>query len=183
MIARSIRRFSSLAAPLRTAIYAGSFDPPSVGHLDIIERSLNIVDKLIVGVAINPAKKYCFTVDKRKEFLRKITSPFGERAEIEEISGLVIKFAKEKNVSLLIRGIRSHADLDAEIAMAYTNKRISGVDTLFLLAREEHVHVASSTIRVLASHETRLPNFVPEEIEEEVYDGLFKIYHKNCANQ
>ena len=142
-------------------------------------RSLNLVDKLYVGIATNPSKKYCFTMERRKELLEKIMKPFGDRIEVVTINGLTINFAKEQNIPLLIRGIRSHSDLDSEIIMAYTNKRISGIDTIFLLAKEEHVHVSSSIIRVLSAHKTQLPNFVPKEIEEEVYNELFEFYKKN----
>ena len=171
MLTLARRNFS-----IRKALYAGSFDPPSSGHLDIIERGLTLCDRLYVGIGVNINKKPVFPVDKKVHLLEKITEPYKGKVEIVTIEGLLADFVKENNVDFFIRGIRSYADLDSEITMGVVNRKLSGRETVLLHASTNRVHISSSYIRELASYQKKLENFVPNAIEEEVYEHLFNYY-------
>ncbi|CAI2376754.1 unnamed protein product [Moneuplotes crassus] len=168
------RAFCKLVKKHRIGLYAGSFDPPSVGHLDIIKRACTLCDKLYVGIGINPDKIPVFTAEHRLNLLSKITNTIDHDIEPVFVEGLVSEYAKAHNVNFLIRGIRSHADLDSEILMALMNRKFSGIETVMLMAKEGKVHISSTMIRTIAKNQRKLCNFIPPEIEEEVYEHLFK---------
>lgn len=129
------------------ALYAGSFDPPSVGHQDIIRRALaSLCHKLTVAVAINPAKRCLFTIDERQHMLCKITEDLGD-VDVRAFDGLLVDFARANNINLLVRGIRAYSDLEGELRMALINRRLTGIETAFLLADNKFGHVSSSLIR------------------------------------
>eukprot|EP00343_Euplotes_focardii_P001852 CAMPEP_0205802344 /NCGR_PEP_ID=MMETSP0205-20121125/4625_1 /ASSEMBLY_ACC=CAM_ASM_000278 /TAXON_ID=36767 /ORGANISM="Euplotes focardii, Strain TN1" /LENGTH=159 /DNA_ID=CAMNT_0053068583 /DNA_START=57 /DNA_END=533 /DNA_ORIENTATION=- len=159
-----MRAFSTTPMKHRIGLYAGSFDPPSVGHLDIIQRACTLCDKLYVGIGINPQKKPVFSHDQRMDLLYKITRNLGHEVEPILIEGLTADFIQENDVNFLIRGIRSHSDLDSEIIMAIMNRKISGVETVMLMAEEGKVHISSTMIRTLGKYKKKLHNFVPAEI-------------------
>jgi pantetheine-phosphate adenylyltransferase len=150
---------------MKRALFAGTFDPPTLGHLDLIERASKLCDELLVGVAVNPAKKPAFSIEQRKEMLQSLTS----HAKIVTFSGLVIEFAQHHQISFLIRGLRSFADLDREMQLAEMNKQLSGLETVFLLCNPLYAHISSSLIRELAFNNTRLHQLVPSVIEEKVF--------------
>lgn len=149
---------------MKSALFPGTFDPPSFGHLDIIKKACQFCDQLIIGIAHKPGKKEVFSVEERKEMLQLITSPF-PNVEIENFHGLAVDFAKKKNALLLIRGLRAFSDFEVEFQMALANRRISGLETLFLMADEHHTHISSSLIREIAYFQGPLSDFVPPEIE------------------
>lgn len=127
------------------ALYAGSFDPPHLGHLDVIRRAARVCDKLVVAVASNPDKKPFLPALSRTEILRAETAQIGN-IEIAQISGATVHWAKANQVNTLIRGLRGPADLEAEAPMAAIN-RSNGFDTLFLLCDPALSHVSSRMIR------------------------------------
>jgi len=155
------------------------FDPPSSGHLDIIQRALCLCDKLHVGIGVNPSKQAIFTIDERKELLKKITHMYRDSIEIHTVEGLVTDYAQKENIDFLVRGIRNYADLDSELVMALMNRRLSGIETVFLIASANRVHVSSSLIKELARYHKKVENFVPIEIEDEVYERLFSLSKKS----
>ena len=110
----------------------------------------------------------------RLEFLSRITKDIDHDIEPVSITGLVADFVKTHNVSFLVRGIRSHADLDSEIIMGVMNRILSGTETVMLMSKEGNIHISSSIIKTLGTHDKKLHNFIPDEIEEEVYDHIFK---------
>lgn len=134
------------------ALYAGSFDPPSVGHLDIIQRALaSLCHHLTVAVAVNPAKRCLFTIDERQRMLCNITQELGD-VKVTAFDGLLVDFARANNINLLVRGIRAYSDLEGELRMALINRRLSGIETAFLLADQKYEHVSSSLIREVREH-------------------------------
>jgi pantetheine-phosphate adenylyltransferase len=141
------------------ALLTGTFDPPTLGHLDIIQRSLKLFDELFVGIAINPAKKPLIPLEKRKKLLQSLT-----QAKVVTIDGLVVDFAKKNKIDLLIRGLRSFADLDRELQMAQMNRELNGIETLLLPGNPEFAHISSSLVRELAHHGARLEKLVPQEV-------------------
>ena len=176
-----MRPFSSDSSGKKIAIYAGSFDPPSSGHLDIIKRALQICDKLIVGIGTNPAKKPIFSFEERRDLLRKIVCPTSDsiykcKVKVKRVDGLLADFITDNNIDFQVRGIRSYADFDSEFTMGLVNRELCDKETVFLLADAKRVHISSSRIRELAMFNRKLDDFVLKEIEDEVYQRLFEHY-------
>lgn len=160
---------------MKQALFSGTFDPPTLGHLDIIKRSCKICDKLFVGIACSGTKERQsdFSVEEKKEMLAAMTKDLGQM-EIVSIDGLVVDFAKQHNIHFLLRGLRAFSDFEYEFRMALANRKLSGIETVFLMADEKHSHISSSLIRELTYHKSRLHEFVPSSIEEFVFQRLLK---------
>ncbi len=150
---------------MKRALFAGTFDPPTLGHLDLIERASKLCDELLIGIAVNPAKKPIFSLEQRQEMLQDLTS----HAKIVSFTGLVIEYAKQHQISFLIRGLRSPAELDRELQLATMNKQLSGIETVFLPSNPIYAHISSSLIRELVFNHVRLHQLVPASIEEQVF--------------
>src|SRR3990172_8777659 len=150
----------------RCAVYTGSFDPITLGHLNVIERSSRLVDSLIVGVGTNIDKQALFTADERVELIERVTKSLGN-VEVRPFSGLAVQFVRECDARVIIRGVRSLSDMDTEFTMTLANRKLDpGIETVFLMADEEFSHVSSSLIKQitpLASDE-ELARFVPQAI-------------------
>jgi len=145
----------------RIGIFAGTFDPPTLGHLDIIHKSMHLCDHLIVAIADKPVKNPLFSVEERMEMLKKIAP----KVEIASFHGLIVDFAKERKASFLIRGLRGFVDYEYECQMTHANRKLSGIETLFLMADERHTQISSTLIREIAHFQGPLTDFVPLEIE------------------
>ncbi len=144
------------------AVFAGSFDPPTTGHLDVIESALGIFDTLYVVLAINPEKEGFFTIEERLEMLHAINK-FGDRMQVHTWNGLVTDFAREHNCSVLVRGLRNAAELPYESTMAYMNHRLDPkIKTIFFLYDAKHVDISSSLVRDLVLHKRLPEGIVPE---------------------
>lgn len=157
---------------MKKALFPGTFDPPTLGHLDIIKRSRSVCDKLYVGVAINAAKSQeTFSTEEKIEMLQTICRPY-PHVEVVSFSSLVVDFAKANEIHFLIRGLRTFSDYEYEFRMALANRRMGGIETLFLMADESVAHISSSLIRELARYKSRLFDFVPKEIEDQVFNAL-----------
>ncbi len=150
----------------RIGIFPGTFDPPTQGHLDIIHRAKLICDHLIVTIALKPDKKgqSLFSVEEKMEMLHLITRST-PHVEVTHFHGLIADYAREKKASFLIRGLRAFSDFEHEFQMALANRRISGIETVFLMAGEKHAQISSSLIREIAHFGGPLHDFVPPEIE------------------
>jgi pantetheine-phosphate adenylyltransferase len=150
----------------RRAVYTGSFDPITLGHLNVIERSSRLVDTLIVGIGTNIDKQGLFNVDERAELVERVTRPLGN-VEVRQFSGLAVHFVRECQARVIIRGVRSLSDMDSEFTMTLANRKLdSGVETVFLMADEEFSHVSSSLIKQITPLATddELARFVPRAI-------------------
>ena len=150
----------------RRAVYTGSFDPISLGHLNVIERSSKLVDELIVGIGLNIDKQSLFTVDERIELIRRVTGRLGN-VVVKQFTGLAVSFVRACGARVIIRGVRSLTDMEAEFTMTLANRKLDpGIETVFLMADDEFSHVSSSLIKQitpLASDE-ELGRFVPVAI-------------------
>ena len=150
----------------RRAVYTGSFDPITLGHLNVIERSARLVDELIVGVGTNIDKQPLFTADERGELVERVTKRLGN-VRVQLFSGLAVQFVRECQARVIVRGVRSLSDMDTEFTMTLANRKLDpSIETVFLMADEEFSHVSSSLIKqitTLASDE-ELARFVPREI-------------------
>ena len=154
------------------AIYAGSFDPVTFGHLDIIRRSSSIVDELIVGVLVNRAKSPLFSVEERVNMLREVTKDL-QNVKIESFSGLLVDFAKKLNANVLVRGLRAVTDFEYELQMAQTNHVICPqVDTMFLTTNLEYAYLSSTIVKEVASYGGDISAFVPENVMNYVHEKI-----------
>ncbi len=148
----------------RLAIYPGSFDPPTLGHLDVIERASRLFDELIVGVGVNSSKKPMLSADERIEALRASVAHLAN-VQIEEFTGLLVHYATEKGAHSIVRGLRATADFEYEFQMAMVNRRLSDdVDTIFLMTKWEHSYLSSSIVREVATLGGDYSGMVPPEV-------------------
>ncbi|MFO7904719.1 MAG: pantetheine-phosphate adenylyltransferase [Pirellulaceae bacterium] len=151
---------------LRLAVYTGSFDPITLGHLNVIKRAARLVDRLIVGVGINIDKAPLFTAEERICMIRRVTASC-QNIEVRAFEGLAVEFVRQCNATIMIRGIRPLTDVAAEFTMLLANRQLAGdVETIFLMADKELAHVSSSLIKQITSVSTdaMLARFVPAEI-------------------
>lgn len=154
---------SSSSAHPKIGVYAGSFDPITLGHADLVTRSLRFVDRLVVAVAINVSKEPLFSVDERLEFIR-LTVGGDPRVEVRFFEGLLVDFVRELGATLIIRGLRAVSDFEYELQMAQMNRRIGGVETLFLSTSPEHSYLSSSLVKEVARLGGRLDGTVPPRV-------------------
>lgn len=155
---------------MRVGIYPGSFDPITLGHLDVIERAARLVDKLIIGVLNNSAKNPLFSAEERVDMIKQVTGHI-PNIRVEAFDGLLVDFAKEKNADIIVRGLRAVTDFEYEIQMAQTNSKISTtVDTIFLATNVKYAYLSSSIVREIAKYGGDISHFLPESIISLVYD-------------
>lgn len=148
----------------RTAVYAGSFDPPTHGHLDIIARASRVFDRIIVAVASNVKKSPLFTQDERIEMLREAVA-HNPRVQVDRIDGLLVDYARAKGATAVIRGLRAVADFEYEFQMACMNHHLSPqVETVFLMTAQEYFYVSSSLVKEVASFGGDITRFVPATV-------------------
>ncbi len=137
---------------MRRAVYPGSFDPVTNGHMDIIRRSASIFDELIVAVSNNPNKKHLFTIDERIEIIESLTSDI-KNIRIEYFDTLLVDYVREKQVNVVVRGLRAVTDFEMEFQMALVNKKMhQEMETIFLVTSAEYSYLSSSIIREIASY-------------------------------
>ena len=153
---------------MKTAIYPGSFDPVTLGHYDIIERSSKIFDKLIVGVLNNSAKSPLFSVEERVNMLKDVTSHF-PNVEVQSFAGLLIDFVRSNDANVIVRGLRAITDLEYELQLAQMNRVIAPeIDTLFLTTNLKYAYLSSSMAKEVAMYGGDISSFLSPEIAEKV---------------
>ena len=159
-------------------IYPGSFDPVTLGHIDIIERSSKMVDELIVGVLQNKAKTPLFSVEERVKMLKEVTKHL-TNVKIVAFEGLLVEFAKQMEAKVIIRGLRAITDFEYELQMAQTNHKLEPeIETIFLTTNLEYSFLSSSTVKEVASFGGDISQFVPDVIEKKIQE---KKKEKECV--
>ena len=149
---------------MKVAIYPGSFDPITSGHLNIIQRAANIFDKLIVCVMVNAGKNPMFTLEERVDLIRRVTRDI-PNLEVESSNALLAEFAREKGSCVIVKGLRAVSDFENEFQMALINRKINpDLDTMFLTADKEYMFMSSSVVKELGSYGSSLTDFLPKEI-------------------
>ncbi len=157
---------------MRIAVYPGSFDPATLGHLDIIRRASCLFDKLIVAPMINGEKHSSFTMEEKVDFIQRMTRGLSN-VEVESFGGLLADYVKEKNACAIIKGLRAVSDFEYEFQMALANKKLnSDVDTVFLMTGQKYLFLSSTIVRDIARHGGDITGFVPEEIREDIMKKL-----------
>jgi len=149
------------------ALYPGSFDPITYGHLDILERATQLFDTVIATIAVNKRKEAVFTGDEREKLLRKCLEDkeWSKRVEVEQFTGLLVDFAKKKNAQTLVRGVRQISDFEYEFRMALTNRRLApNIDTVFLMPNEQLTFISASLVKEVAYWDGDLSSFVPGHV-------------------
>lgn len=151
---------------MRKAVFAGSFDPPTNGHLDIIERAAKLFDSIDVVISVNPEKKYLFSQEERLSMLKELISKF-DNVTVHAYSGLIVNYAKQVDANVLIRGVRSTNDFAYEFDLALMNQSLNpDIETVFLQSKEEYTIVKSSSIKQLAMFGGNISRMVPKIVED-----------------
>lgn len=153
----------------RSAVCVGSFDPVTLGHVDIISRGARVFDRLTVGIGINPDKRPLFSCEERLDLMRRVLAPL-QNVEIAIFDGLAVNFVRDCGAAVLLRGVRSLMDIESELTMSLTNRTLAPeIETVFLMANETYSHVSSTLIKQIARFgraeaSERLTSFVPVEV-------------------
>lgn len=153
---------------MKIAIYPGSFDPVTLGHLDIIERIAKVFDKVIVGILINKNKTPLFSVEEKMDMLKEVTKHL-PNIEIIAFEGLLIEFAKQQKASVIVRGLRGVTDFEYELQMAQGNQQFyEEVETMFLATSAKYSYISSSMVKEIAHFGGDVEGFVPDYVKERV---------------
>ncbi len=155
---------------MKKAIYPGSFDPITFGHLDIIKRSAEIVDELVVGVLNNSAKKSLFSLDERVSMIEEMTRDY-PNVTVASFEGLLVDYMEEIGATIIIRGLRAVTDFEYELQIAQSNHvQNPGIETVFLTTNLKYSYLSSTIVKEFASYGGDISNFVPEQFIQKIYD-------------
>ena len=150
---------------MQAAIYPGTFDPLTLGHLDVIERAARIFDRLIVAVGVNASKQPLFSIEERLDMVQEIVKGM-PNVEVDSFDGLLVEYCHKKKVYALIRGLRAFSDFEYEFQMALTNRKLApDVETIFLMPKETHSYLSSSMVREIAEMHGNIEEFVPPVVQ------------------
>ena len=164
---------------MKIAVYPGSFDPITLGHLNIIKRASRIFDKVYICVAVNSSKRPVFSLEERADFVTRVTRKYGN-VEVETFDGLLVDFAKSKGAGFIIKGLRAVSDFEYEFQIALVNKKLAPeIETVFLTADEKYTYLSSTVAREMAIYNADLTNVIPREIIGDVSKRLSKDNHNS----
>ena len=162
------------SANKKIALYPGSFDPITNGHLDVLERASKMFDEVVIAVLRHPEKKSFLTVEKRVELIKEATKDM-ENVSVASFDGLTVEFARSIGAKFLIRGLRTITDFEYEVQLCQTNQVIApDIDTVFLPTKPKHNFISSSIVRELSNHKTDISKFVPKNVVEYLQDNMRK---------
>ena len=157
---------------MNIAVYPGSFDPITKGHLDIIKRGAKVFDKVVVAVLINIDKKHLFTIEERVNLIKKVTCDI-DNVEVVSFDGLLVNFLKERGINVILKGIRTVFDFEYELQMATVNKVLNDdIETVCMMAAPEYSHISSSNVKQVAQFGGKIDKLVPEKILKDIIDKI-----------
>ena len=160
---------------MRTAVYPGTFDPVTNGHIDIIERALKLFDRLYVVVADNPQKSTTFTGQDRVDMLKSALQKHNGKLQVEYYNGLILKYVTDKKATVIVRGLRAISDFEYEFQRALLNREYSkDIETIFIMTRDDYAFLSSSIIKEVAMFGGSVKNFVPEIVERKLREKFGK---------
>lgn len=158
---------------MKIAIYPGTFDPITYGHIDVLERAIELFDKVIVTVARNSAKNPMFSDDERVEMIRDVTKKYGRKVAVDSFDGLLVQYATSKKATAIVRGLRAVSDFEYEFQMALTNRKLAkNLMTVFLMPHERYTYLNSSLVREIAMHGGNVKDFVPVSVEKRLREKI-----------
>jgi pantetheine-phosphate adenylyltransferase len=166
---------------IKKAIYPGTFDPVTLGHIDIVRRGLELFPELIVGIAENPKKRPIFSIEERREMFVESLKEVGlfEKVKVKTFNSLLVEFAKREGAVAILRGIRIVSDMDHEFTMASLNRKLyPEIETVFLMPSEEYAYLSSSAVREIASYGGDISQFVTRYVEKKLKEK-FKTQYQN----
>ena len=157
---------------MKIAVYPGSFDPITNGHLDIIKRGAKVFDKIIVAVLVNVDKKYLFEIDQRVELIKKVTRDI-ENVEVRSFNGLLVNFLKECDTNIILKGLRTNLDFEYELQMAFMNNELdSNIETICMMSSSKNLHISSSCVKQVAKFGGNIEGLVPSEIVSDIISRI-----------
>ncbi|MBI2647349.1 pantetheine-phosphate adenylyltransferase [Candidatus Woesearchaeota archaeon] len=160
---------------MKTAVYPGTFDPVTNGHIDIIERALKLFDKLYVVVGDNPQKAPTFTPEERVEMLKETLKEHNNRLQVEHFDGLLLNYIKRKSSNVIIRGLRAISDFEYEFSRALLNRELEKeIETIFIMTKDEYAFLSSSIVKEIAMFGGSVKGFVPAIVEEKLKEKFSK---------
>ena len=161
-------------ADLRIAVYPGSFDPITNGHVDIVQRALSIFDRVVVAIANNVRKAPLFSVEERKQHILDAVG-HDDRVEVDAFEGLLVDYVEARGARIVVRGLRALADFEYEFQLAHMNRRLGkGIDTIFLMTSEKDFYVSSSLVKEVAQFGGKVSGLVPPSVEKALHERLGK---------
>ena len=163
---------------IKKAIYPGTFDPVTLGHLDIVKRGIEIFQELIIGIAENPKKKPLFSLEERKEMFEESLKEIGlySKVKVKTFNSLLVEFAKKEGAVAILRGIRIISDMDHEFTMASINRKLyPEIETVFLMPSDEYAYLSSSVVREIAFYGGDVSQFVTEFVERKLKEKIAQI--------
>ena len=160
---------------MKTAVYPGTFDPVTNGHIDIIERALKLFDKLYVVVGDNPQKAPTFTAEERVGMLKQALKKHNNRIEVEHFEGLLLNYVKRKSSNVVIRGLRAISDFEFEFSRALLNRELEkDIETIFIMTKDDYAFLSSSIIKEIAMFNGSVKGFVPEVVNKKLKEKFKK---------
>lgn len=160
---------------MKTAVIPGSFDPITYGHVDVIERSLNIFDKVVVLVGENPSKTEMFSKDERIQLIRDALKAYDGRLRVEHFSGLLLDYMKKNGYTVIVRGLRAISDFEYEFQRALFNRELDEeIDTIFIMTKDDYSFIKSSIIKEIAMFGGDITKFVPENVAKKLKERFSK---------
>lgn len=165
---------------MKTAIYPGTFDPITYGHIDVLERAIELFDNVIVTVARNSSKLPLFSDDERVAMIKEVTKKYGKKVAVDSFDGLLVDYAQSKKVVAVVRGLRAVTDFEYEFQMALTNRKLAkGLMTVFLMPHEKYTYLNSSLVREIALHGGNLTDFVPPSVAKHLRRKVQERHHRS----
>lgn len=152
----------------KIAIVPGSFDPITYGHIDIIKRSAQLFDEVIVAILVNPDKKYLFSLEEREEMINESIKDF-KNVKVDSFSGLLVNYAKKVNSTVIVRGLRAVSDFEYEMQLTFMNKALDdNIETFYMMANKQYSFISSSIVKGVSGFGADLSKFVPKHVEEKL---------------